>query len=105
MQDKGLVWRVEDGRKIHAIDDNWIPRKKNFKAILGLKDGPKPTVDYFMGENREERFMPFDVVDIMTILLGIKGAEDSVYWFYELKGFYLVRSGYHLANRITVVEF
>lgn len=45
--------------------------------------------------------MLYDVVDIMAIPLEAEVAEDDIYWFFEPRGFYSVRSGYHLANRIA----
>lgn len=45
--------------------------------------------------------MLFRVVDIMAILFGVEVVEDSINWCFESSRFYLVLSGYHLANRIV----
>lgn len=79
--------RAGNGRRIHALKDKWILREGNFKPILGLKDDPGLTMDYFIGINHEwcrERlekwFVPSNVLTILAISLGIEKRKDNIYW-------------------------
>lgn len=65
-------------------------------------------VEYFINNERgwnverlRDLFVEADVLDILNIPLSHMVEEDRLFWFYDAKGFYLVRSVYHLANSLT----
>lgn len=85
---------------VSAIHDMCILHNRGFKPLMGLWG----LMDYFIKQDRSwdldrlrEWFVPVDMVDILNISLGLREEEDSVYWFYDPKGFYSVRRGCKLA--------
>lgn len=52
-------------------------------------------------ERLHEWFVEADVMDIPLIPLSHSIDEDKFFWFNDTKGFYSVRSGYNLANRLA----
>lgn len=106
--EKGLVWRICDGRSVNPWRENWIPREARFKPIRCCQTPVPRSVDFFISDRQwdinklNEFFIPGDVDAIKNIPLSSARRDDSLFWFYEEKDEYFVWSGYRLAMTLGV---
>lgn len=49
-------------------------------------------------EKIRSNFMKDDADAIANIFLGLNSREDILVWYYDFKGEYTVKSGYHLVT-------
>jgi hypothetical protein len=105
---EGMVWRIGDGSKVNAWQDNWIPRD-SVKSPLGHKpDQVVQKVEELLlpdgaGWNVEKLndvFFDGDVTDILKIPVGRAGTSDYIAWNYTKNGISSVKSTYHLKQSL-----
>lgn len=82
------------------MKDKQIPKNGSFKPILGLKDGPRPTVDYLIRINREwhrksleEWFFPFYVFKFWLSRWELRKGKIAFIGFLIRKPFILFELG------------
>lgn len=99
-------WRVGDGNSIYVHSDPWISREENFYLEDGLVFIPNATwvCDLFVtGERRWDVFKIMnlfsinDIRRILSILLSLCANQDKLLWYFDWKGFYTIKTVYHLA--------
>lgn len=109
---EGLVWRIGNGRSIHVMTDNWIPRS-GLKRPLGLKPGTsvQKVEDLLLPEGQgwkmdklQELFFESDIADITKISVGRAGTEDYLAWNYTKNGIFSVKSAYHLKMQSLAIR-
>lgn len=96
-----------DGKNLSVYKDRWIPRLNSFK-IISPKILPKNSKvsDLITIEGQwdiqkiQSCFNEEDARKILNLCLSVRSREDEPVWFYNPKGDYSVRSGYHLAIKI-----
>lgn len=92
---------------MNASNDQWIPRKGNFKLVMGLGGLAFPRMEFIIldrsrnMERLRELYVHVDVADIINIPLSLREVDDSFYWFYYSKGFHSIKSGYGLAEQMN----
>ncbi|KAL5547765.1 hypothetical protein UlMin_002996 [Ulmus minor] len=100
---KGLIWKIGNGLSVKAFSDPWIARPMSFKPVTKNPRMDDPTVAEFLnplGWNTqllEENFWPIDIAEITNITVPRNREADKLWWFFEKKGSYTVKSGYKLA--------
>ncbi|KAK3192915.1 hypothetical protein Dsin_024225 [Dipteronia sinensis] len=101
--DKGLRWRVGDGKSVKIYGDRWIPRPTEFKILSPPTLAMNATVDTLFspsgGWNIElihNNFLTDDAKSILRIPIALGTSPDSLLWHYETSGRYTVGSGYWL---------
>ncbi|PRQ18658.1 putative reverse transcriptase zinc-binding domain-containing protein [Rosa chinensis] len=103
--EKGVRWRVGDGRSIKVFGDPWVPGLENFK--LSSRNGVDS--DMFVANLMVERgvwnlslleqiFSEQEREAILKIPLIRTGRPDACIWNYCKNGRYEVKSGYWLAR-------
>lgn len=96
---KGIQWRVGNGRHIKTFIDNWIP---GIKANIGHVNHNFDTVDTLIQcqswkiDIVQSIFPPYIAQEVLNIPLSPNQQPDSRFWKYDPKGKYLVRDGYKL---------
>ncbi|KAK3218418.1 hypothetical protein Dsin_012388 [Dipteronia sinensis] len=103
---KGLRWKVGDGKSIQVFDDPWIPRPTSFKPITPILDRVLRVADPlevekggWKMETLEQNFMEVDRAEILSIPLGMWKPSDKLIWHFDKRGTYEVRSRYRLAMK------
>ncbi|KAL5568310.1 hypothetical protein UlMin_024885 [Ulmus minor] len=100
---KGLIWKIGNGLSVKAFSDPWIARPMSFKPVTKNPRMDDPTIAEFLnplGWNTqllEENFWPIDIAEITNITVPRNREADKLWWFFEKKGSYTVKSGYKLA--------
>ncbi|KAL5542188.1 hypothetical protein UlMin_009898 [Ulmus minor] len=84
---KGLIWKIGNGLSVKAFSDPWIARPMSFKPVTKNPRMDDPT----------ENFWPIDIAEITNITVPRNREADKLWWFFEKKGSYTVKSGYKLA--------
>ncbi|KAL5541131.1 hypothetical protein UlMin_043417 [Ulmus minor] len=90
-------------KEVWAFSDPWIARPMSFKPVTKNPRMDDPTVAEFLnplGWNTqllEENFWPIDIAEITNITVPRNRESDKLWWFFEKKGSYTVKSGYKLA--------
>jgi hypothetical protein len=84
--EKGLIWRIGDGKRVEIQRDNWIPRA-SIQRPLGIQPGKEAkTISEFLLQGRggwnEEKlrdtFFESDVTDILSVPVGRAGTENYI---------------------------
>ncbi|KAL5577913.1 hypothetical protein UlMin_019612 [Ulmus minor] len=100
---KGLIWKIGNRLSVKAFSDPWLARPMSFKPVTKNPRMDDPTVAEFLnplGWNTqllEEIFWPIDIAEITNITVPRNREADKLWWFFEKKGSYTVKSGYKLA--------
>ncbi|KAK3188605.1 hypothetical protein Dsin_028166 [Dipteronia sinensis] len=107
--EKGLRWRVGDGKSIHIYSDKWIPRQSTFKILSLPSLSTSATVDQLFSPSGgwddrliERSFSVDDTTAIKGIPVGSGSCGDSLIWHYNENGKFNVKSGYWVARNMEV---
>ncbi|XP_075651545.1 uncharacterized protein LOC142622019 [Castanea sativa] len=110
---KGLCWRVGNGRNIKIWEDSWVPSSSIHKIISPRGSFPliSRVSDLIDADqkcwnlNKLNRiFLPFEADEIASIPLSIRLPDDKQVWAATSTGLFSVRSAYHLALNIEEDE-
>nr|XP_051200174.1 uncharacterized protein LOC127313744 [Lolium perenne] len=103
---KGLVWRVGDGKNISIKEDNWIPEEtpSTICTIGTVQQDQK--VSSLIDDNNaswkedkvREMFQEEIAEKILKIPISSEGCKDFASWPHSKNGTYTVKSGYNLAR-------
>ncbi|KAL0370780.1 UNVERIFIED_CONTAM: putative ribonuclease H protein [Sesamum angustifolium] len=111
--ERGVRWRIGDGRKVRAWKDPWIPRLHYFCLFTPQHIFmPDITVVELMNVTGrdwnlnilEALFCAEDVDMIKSIPLGNYALEDSRVWNFNKNGHFSVKSAYQVALPIVAHE-
>ena len=103
---KGLCWRVGNGRKIQVWEDNWVPSFSTHKVISlrGMFPLDCKVCDFIDVEKRcwdlnllNRNFLPFKAEFIVRIPLSVRLPDDRQVWAETSNGFFSVKSAYKVA--------
>ncbi|XP_075659281.1 uncharacterized protein LOC142629196 [Castanea sativa] len=106
---KGLCWRVGNGRNIKIWEDSWVPSSSTHKIISPRGSFPliSRVSDLIDADqkcwnlNKLNRiFLPFEADEIASIPLSIRLPNDKQVWAATSTGLFSVRSAYNLALNI-----
>jgi hypothetical protein len=101
--EKGILWRVGDGKTIRMTKDCWLPNcHMLLKPNLSLSD--ELIVSYLIDEEKggwnetvvRECFKQAEAEKILNIPLCYTSCNDFSAWKYTKSGVYTVKSGYYL---------
>ncbi|KAB2599357.1 ribonuclease H protein [Pyrus ussuriensis x Pyrus communis] len=73
--ERGMIWRVGDGRCVRVSHDPWLPRPHTYRCF------------------EEEGNL------ILGLPISLAGCKDRVIWHYSRNGDYTVRKGYGVAEK------
>ena len=100
-------WRVEDGSFIRFHSNKWFPNHTTNKVLyLTNEEDVKWLVSdlidldlhWWRCEFLISRFWKEDAKTVCHIRLSHRHVSDSIIWFHDKNGMYLVKSGYHVAR-------
>lgn len=104
---EGFRWRVGNGRHIYIDHDPWIPRQGSRTPVVVLAAMKGRRVCELILDNGDwneplikNLFIPSDAGDILSIPLGLPSERDQIIWNAESKGFFSVKSAYHLTSNL-----
>ena len=111
--DKGLIWRVGNEAKINIKEFPWLPNLPNFK--VRLREDPIINIEWVnqllvsnpRKQNKELTERAFDSHEaalIQQIPLAEGDIQDSVYWAFDPKGLYIVKSGYKVCQNSAIEQ-
>ena len=102
--ERGLRWRVGDGRCIRTRHDPWIPRPYTFRPRSLYCDLPLRVADLIdpkMGTWKTSLVWSYFDKEESSIILGLPislaGCKDRLIWHYLSNGGYTVHIGYEVA--------
>lgn len=109
--EKGIRWKVGDGRHIKVWADPWLRDSSNMKiespCIPELSD--LLVHDLMTPEHMEwgiallhDLLTDRDVSQIISIPLGFSNHEDRLIWHFSTNGCYTVKSGYRIASTLSL---
>ncbi|CAN1142980.1 Uncharacterized mitochondrial protein AtMg00310 [Linum perenne] len=102
---RGSRWRVGNGTNIRVWDDHWLRNGDNLgittardDTLEGLKvcDLLIPGLLEWDRELVEALFDQRDVLEILSVPIGVGGIRDELIWHFDPKGAYSVRSAYRV---------
>jgi hypothetical protein len=105
---EGIIWRIGNGRSVHAWRDNWIARDYNLKASHGKMNNRIRHVDQLILQNSNKWNEPLirkvcrveDAEWILKQKLPLQACEDILAWHYEKSSDFTVKSAYRLAYNL-----
>lgn len=104
---KGLRWRIGDGKSAHIYKSCWIPRPTTFKPFSPPKLPLDSTVSELIDEGNmwkesliQQNFMEEDAQQILMIPLPRTSEPDQPLWHFDRRGEYTVKSGYQVALKL-----
>ena len=100
--EKGILWRVGDGKKIRLKNDRWIQNYSLLKPTVSLQDDI--TVNFLIDEETKNWneaiirtcFSNEDAEKILQIPLSSTSCDDFPAWPLSKSGIYTVKSAYSL---------
>ncbi|KAK4401145.1 hypothetical protein Sango_1220600 [Sesamum angolense] len=107
--EKGLRWRIGDGKQVKVWYDPCIPRPHTFLPFtptnLFLQDLQISDLidDMMKGWNSdliEFLFQPEDAKVIRSIPLGYSSLADTQVWHFDRRGVFSIKSAYHVAYKL-----
>jgi hypothetical protein len=107
--DRGILWRVGDGKQINILRDRWIPEVVPGTMPTSPSIGDNQTVNTLMRANEGQwneaairKYFSDDIAErILSIPLSTEGCSDFPSWPHSKTGVYTVRSAYNLARTCT----
>lgn len=109
--DRGSYWRTGKGNSINVYKNRWLPRPGLFKPYSPLTFPQSTTVsdlklegDKWNEEIIKNHFLKEDTEEILSIPLNKTHREDTLAWFYDVKGIYTVKSSYHVTMNTKVED-
>jgi hypothetical protein len=101
---KGMIWWVDNGKKIRVWRDSWIPRTTYHKALTSRPNRRIQRVADLLDQTgawKEDlvcsNFDPIDAEAILSIKTSRRLDADILAWHPEPSGIFSVRSAYKLA--------
>ena len=100
---RGVRWRVGNGKKIRVWQDHWLPRKHApFLSVCPIADFEDSTVDILIDpqtrqwnvEMVEGLFNEEEAELIKQIPLSRSATEDTLFWPYSSNRLYSCKAGY-----------
>ena len=96
LPEKGIVWRVGDGRKNQIQRDQWIPREEGLGSASFIRRSRRRWVNQLMLPDRRawneelirQIFYPFDADEFCRIKIPNAVVDDRIAWHYESTGVY-----------------
>jgi hypothetical protein len=109
--EKGIIWRVGNGKNIRIWRDNWIPRDFYLRPIKRRRPSRLKWVADLIDEERmewkidilQQIFAPADVEVILKIKFSYR-TEDIIAWHFERSGIFSVKSAYKLALNLSTLD-
>jgi hypothetical protein len=104
---RGVRWRVGNGKSIHIWEDQWLPTPSTHKVISTPTEiNDIPMVSSLIDEQTkswrmdivQQVFLPMDVDTIKNIPLSSQLPEDKLMWIGDRRGFFTVKSAYYIAQ-------
>lgn len=105
MLEKGMAWRVGDGRSINIWKDRWLPNihnpsiispRKNMEESARVSDLMVSGEPYWDHLVIDEEFLPGEAALIKSIPISRCGLKDRHFWLHTKNGLNTVKLGYHL---------
>ncbi|KAK9993463.1 hypothetical protein SO802_023166 [Lithocarpus litseifolius] len=105
----GHCWRVGNGASIHVLKDKWIPYFPTNKVLVPIHgnlgelmvcDLINPELNIWRYEDIRSIFHKDKADAICQIPLSRRNVADSIFWQYNPRGVFTVKSAYHVARRI-----
>ena len=102
---KGMKWRVGNGRSIKVFKDQWLPYEGSGRVLspplehdLNLKvaDLMDHELHYWNSDLVNNIFLPSEAKMILAIPLSLMDTPDRLFWPMNSSGVYSVKSGYKL---------
>ena len=109
MIDKGIIWRVGDGKKIDVWNDRWLKKAQFYKVQPPEFHQPTPLkVDKFIDEDQrswnmktgKEVLTNQDAELVEKIPLSKTTCPDKLIWRDSIVGTFSIRSAYYEARRL-----
>ncbi|XP_057803071.1 uncharacterized protein LOC131018358 [Salvia miltiorrhiza] len=108
--EKGLRWKVGNGKKVSVFHDKWIPRSRAWAESVestpvetDLKVSDLIARDGTWDKDKLHGIFPdFFVSTICSMKLPIDNKDDSRFWMFDEKGRFSVKSGYLCATDFFV---
>lgn len=101
---KGLRWRIGDGKSAKIYQSCWIPRPSTFKPFSPPKLPLDSTVSELIDANNtwkelliQQNFMKEDAQQILRIPQPRTSSPDEPLWHFDKRGDYTAKSGYQVA--------
>lgn len=111
MLNKGIRWRIGNGKNVLVYKDNWLPRLDTFKPISSrtlLEDtavADLMTIENQWDEDKlNQHFVYEDIEMILKIPIPQENSQDNVLWHFDKRGEYSVKNGYQLALKGRFAE-
>jgi len=104
--ERGLIWRVGNGEKIHIWGDKWLPTPSTFVVqspirVLSLNARVADLIDCDLGwwnvDLLRVIFNPEEAEVIRGLVLSPLKQNDKLVWTETISGCFIVKSAYHLA--------
>lgn len=107
--EKGMTWRVGNGRSINVWNDQWLPNiynpgiispRRNLDASTTVADlmiSGSPLWDH---QTIDTEFQIDEAALIKTIPISRCGLPDRQVWLHSKNGLFTVKSGYHLVKEV-----
>ncbi|XP_057450409.1 uncharacterized protein LOC130741856 [Lotus japonicus] len=111
--ERGGLWRIGDGSKVHAWTDKWLPNGVPLTYQHDVVDslGIVMVSDLIeKGPNRwrrdvvEEVFHPTTAAYILALPLGAHGGDDVLAWPHTTTGQYTSKTGYNYVCGLLALE-
>ena len=105
----GHCWRVGNGYSINAVKDRWLPNFPINKVLNSVQrdwgemlvaELINPKLNIWKYKDIREIFHRDEVEAICQIPLSRRNVPDSVFWLYNSRGLFSVKSAYHVARRL-----
>ncbi|KAK3188720.1 hypothetical protein Dsin_028281 [Dipteronia sinensis] len=101
--ERGLRWRVGDGKAILIYKNQWFLRPTTLKIFSPQKLGEFATAGQLLSptggwdvEIIKNNFNVDDADAFLSLLVGNGSSQDMLLWHYEQSGIYSLKSGYRL---------